>query len=255
MQSNPHRLVRTCHAVALVALLGLAATAAQGQHGAVQDVESLAARAGQDLEAAVQRTQPLVERYGYAGVAGAVSLEGFGIPAPGQSLLMAGALESAKGHMHLALLLPIAVLAAVLGNSLGYVIGRRGGRPLLRRLGVNEAREAKLAGLFDRYGGGFILMARFFDGPRQLNGILAGTLAMPWWLFTVFNVAGALLWVGLWGLGTFYLSEHLHAIHDVLRRINPWVAGIVVAAVIAVLVYLFRGRRRTPRRPAPGEPG
>jgi membrane protein DedA with SNARE-associated domain len=93
------------------------------------------------------------------------------------------------------------------------------------------------------------------DGPRQLNGILAGTLAMPWWLFTVFNVAGAVLWVGLWGLGTFYLSEHLHAIHAVLQRINPWVAGVVLVAAIAVVVYLFRGRRRSPRRPAPAEPG
>lgn len=231
-------------AVVLIALLGPPAAAAEGPHAPVQDAEAVVARLGHDLEAAVGKMQPLVERYGYAGVAGAVSLEGFGIPAPGQSLLMAGALESARGHMHLMLLLPIAVLAAVLGNSLGYLIGRRGGRPLLRRLGVNEAREAKLSGLFERYGGGFILMARFLDGPRQLNGIVAGTLAMPWWLFTVFNVAGAVLWVGLWGLGTFYLSEHLHAIHDVLRRINPWVAGVVLVAAIAVVVYLFRGRRR-----------
>jgi membrane protein DedA with SNARE-associated domain len=65
----------------------------------------------------------------------------------------------------------------------------------------------------------------------------------------VFNVAGAVLWVGLWGLGTFYLSEHLHVIHAVLRRINPWVAGVVLVAVVAVVVYLFRGGRRLPLQP------
>ena len=142
------------------------------------------------------------------------------------------------------LLLTLAVIAAVLGNSLGYVIGRHGGRPLLRRLHVNAAHEAKLTALFDRFGGGFILLARFFDGPRHLNGILAGTLAMPWWLFTVFNVAGAVLWVSVWGLGTFYLTEHLHAVDAALRALNPWVAGIAVAGVLAVIWYLFRGRRR-----------
>jgi membrane protein DedA with SNARE-associated domain len=242
--------VQALELVVLIALLGaLPADAADGPHAAVDNVEVLAERLGRDLEAAVKKMQPLVERYGYAGVAGAVALEGFGIPAPGQSLLMAGALEAARGHMQLMLLLPIAVLAAVLGNSLGYLIGRRGGRPLLRRLGVNAMREAKLSGLFERYGGGFILLARFVDGPRQLNGILAGTLAMPWWLFTVFNVAGAVLWIGLWGLGAFYLSEHLHAIHHVLRRVNPWVAGVVLVAVVAAIVYLFRGRARPPRRP------
>jgi membrane protein DedA with SNARE-associated domain len=226
--------------VALLALPGITLA----QHALEADAEALAGAASRDLKAAVARMQPLVERYGYAGVAAAVSVEGFGVPAPGQTLLMAGALEAARGHMHPLLLFPLAVLAAVLGNSLGYLIGKRGGRPLLRRLHVNEAREAKLAGLFERFGGGFIVLARFFDGPRQLNGILAGTLAMPWWLFTVFNVLGALLWVGVWGLGTFYLAEHLHAVHALIQKINPWIAGAVALALIAVLAYLFRGRRR-----------
>ena len=231
----------------LIGLLALAGPAF-AQHAVEKDLTAAAGAASRDLETAVQRMQPLVERYGYIGVAGAVSMEGFGVPAPGQSLLMAGALEAARGHMHMALLFAVAVLAATLGNSLGYLIGKLGGRPLLRKLRVNEAREAKLAGLFDRYGGGFILLARFFDGPRQLNGILAGTFSMPWWLFTVFNVIGAALWVSVWGLGTFYLSEHLHSVDALLRQINPWIAGIVVISVIGVVIYLFRGQRQTQPR-------
>jgi membrane protein DedA with SNARE-associated domain len=123
------------------------------------------------------------------------------------------------------------------------LIGRKGGRPLLRKLRVNEEREQKLSALFERFGGGFILLARFVDGPRQLNGILAGMLEMRWWVFTLFNVLGALLWVGIWGLGTFYLSEHVHAIDAFLRRINPWAIGIVLVVLLALGVYLFRGRR------------
>ena len=241
--TRPFDLTQVLRAAILVGLLALPGGAV-AQHALEADVEAFAAEASGELEAAIARMQPMLERYGYAGVAGAVSVEGFGVPAPGQTLLMAGALEAARGHMHPVFLFLLAMLAAVLGNSLGYVIGKRGGRALLRRLHVNEAREAKLTGLFDRFGGGFIVLARFFDGPRQLNGILAGTLAMPWWLFTVFNVLGAVLWVGIWGLGTYYLYEHLHAAHALIRKLNPWIAGAVALALIAGVVYLVRGRRR-----------
>jgi membrane protein DedA with SNARE-associated domain len=247
MKANrPHQrvTVRALLAAMLIGLTALAGTAFS-QNAAERDFKTAAEDASSDMNAAVKRMQPLVERYGYIGVAGAVSLEGFGVPAPGQSLLMAGALEAARGHMYMALLFAVAVLAAMLGNSLGYLIGKRGGRPLLRKLRVNEARETRLANLFERYGGGFILLARFVDGPRQLNGILAGTFGMPWWLFTVFNVIGAVLWVSVWGLGTFFLSEHLHALDALLRQVNPWIAGSVVVAAIAMVIYLFRGRRQT----------
>ncbi|MGB5737509.1 MAG: DedA family protein [Thiohalocapsa sp.] len=228
----------------LLCVIGLVCVTTTGAF-AEGKVESATTHVAHDLEQAVAKMQPVVERYGYAGVAGAVSVEGFGMPAPGQSILMAATLEAARGHLHIGLLLTLAVLAAVAGNSLGYVIGKRGGRPLLRKLRVNEAREAKIAALFERYGGGFVLLARFLDGPRQLNGIVAGVLEMRWWVFTTFNVLGALLWVGIWGLGTYYLSEHVVAIETVLRRINPWFAGFVVVGVLAILVYLFVGRGRT----------
>ena len=237
----PTWLLRIPFTTGLLCML-LAGAAAQAQTSA--DMKAEAGHIAHDLEHGIAKMQPMVERYGYAGVAGAVSVEGFGMPAPGQTMLMAGSLEAARGHMHIGLLLLLAVLAAVAGNSLGYLIGKRGGRPLLRKLRVNEAHEAKLAGLFERYGGGFVLLARFVDGPRQLNGIVAGMLEMRWWVFTAFNVAGAVLWVGIWGLGTYYLSEHLSAINAFIHRINPWVGGIVAVGVLTMLVYLFRGRSR-----------
>lgn len=220
-------------------------TALASQTRVAQEIEATTEHVVHDLEDAVAKMRPLVQRYGYIGVAGAVSVEGFGIPAPGQTMLMAGALEATSGHPHIVLLLVLAVFAAVAGNSLGYLIGKIGGRPLLRKLRVSEVREAKIAALFERYGGGFILLARFMDGPRQLNGIIAGTLEMRWWVFTAFNIVGAVLWVSIWGLGTWYLSEHLHAIDAFIRQINPWASGIVVLGVLALVVYLFLGRKGT----------
>jgi membrane protein DedA with SNARE-associated domain len=244
-RSRPARHAPKAILVLCLSLIGPSAqaqtpTPTQERHG----LEASAQHMENDLRDAVAKMQPLVERYGYAGVAGAVSVEGFGMPAPGQTMLMAAALEAARGHLHIGLLLTLAVLAAVAGNSLGYLIGKRGGRPLLRKLRVNEAHEAKIGALFERYGGGFILLARFLDGPRQLNGVIAGVLEMRWLVFTAFNVAGAVLWVGTWGLGTYYLSEHLVAIEAFLRKINPWVGGFVAVGVLMMLVYLFRGRRR-----------
>ena len=228
-----------------LALLGLPAITPTAHAEAMRELEQAAEHLGAGLKHGVENMQPLVEQYGYAGVAGAVTAEGMGLPAPGQTLLMAAALEAARGgHLNIVLLGAIALLAAVLGNSLGYLVGRAGGRPLLRKLGANAAREENLVALFQRFGGGFVMLARFLDGPRQLNGILAGVLEMRWWTFTLFNVLGALLWVGIWGLGTYYLWEHVGTVHTFLTRINPWVAGAVAVGLVAALGYLFRGRRR-----------
>ncbi len=239
------RLTRGLRENLRIALLGLL-VAAPVQAQTSRELTASADHMLEDLEGAVMAAQPLLERYGYAGLAGAISVEGFGVPAPGQTVLMGAALESARGHLHIGLVVALAVLAAVTGNSLGYLFGKLGGRPLLRKLGVNQTREAKIAALFERYGGGFILLARFLDGPRQLNGIVAGILEMRWWVFTAFNIIGAVLWASLWGLGTFYVSEHLHAVDAFLRRLNPWVIGMVLIGVVAMFVYLFLGRRRQP---------
>jgi membrane protein DedA with SNARE-associated domain len=101
--------------------------------------------------------------------------------------------------------------------------------------------------LFERYGGGFIVLARFLDGARQLNGIVAGILGMRWWIFTAFNVLGALLWVGVWGMGTYYLSEHVQTVDALIQKVNPWFSGFVVLAAVGMILYLLRGRSASTR--------
>jgi len=143
-----------------------------------------------DLEQAVARVQPVLDRYGYLVVFLTILVEGVGIPAPGQTFLIAASLSAAHGNLNLVWVLISACLAAGLGNSLGYLLGRWGGRRLLARFKVRGDRLARLEEKFRRYGGGVVLVARFFDGLRQLNGIIAGMLEMPWKIFTGFNVLG-----------------------------------------------------------------
>jgi membrane protein DedA with SNARE-associated domain len=196
-----------------------------------------------DLDQAVARVQPVFERYGYLAVFLAILVEGVGIPAPGQTFLIAAALSAAHGKLSLVWVLIAACLAAGLGNSLGYLLGRWGGRRLLARLKVRGDRLARLEEKFRRYGGGLVLVARFFDGLRQLNGIVAGMLAMPGKIFMAFNVLGAILWTGVWGLGTYFLDQEISPVHRALGRIEPFVVALTLVGLLALMVYLFRRRR------------
>ena len=195
------------------------------------------------FERSLARVQPLLQRYGYGAAFAAVMVEGMGIPTPGQTLLMAGALEAAEGRMSIVLLLILVTTAATVGNSIGYAIGRWGGRTALNKLKVNPQRQQYLDDLFKRRGGVVILLARFLDGLRQLNGIVAGVLQMPWWTFTAYNVAGALLWTCSWGLGTYYLGRDIHFIAAFFHRHRPLLLVLGAIAFVALLVYLLRSKR------------
>ena len=207
--------------------------------------ETLSRQLLEKVQHDIALVKPWLDRYGYGAVFVAVGVEGFGIPAPGETLLVAGALAATglTTGLNIGGLLLTAFLAAVLGNSLGYWIGHRGGRALLQRFRVDERHLQKIERGFGRYGGGLIVIARFFDGLRQLSGIAAGILKMPWWTFTLFNVLGAVLWVGCWGLGVYYLDEHLHVILAIVRRLNPWVAtGTLLTIGVLIGWGWFRWR-------------
>jgi membrane protein DedA with SNARE-associated domain len=206
----------------------------------------------QDLKHAVARVQPLLLRYGYPALFLAIMVEGVGLLAPGQTLLMAAAFAAAQGRLSIVWVLLCAFTAAAVGNSLGYLIGRRGGRPLLRRLKVNEQHLAKMEAHFSRGGKWVVLVARFVDGLRQLNGIVAGLLKMPWPVFTTFNILGAALWTGVWGLGVFFFDKEVVSLHLTLHEIKPWAAAFFLLAVLALVVHLLRPSRKKEMGGGPG---
>ena len=192
--------------------------------------------------------KPWLEHYGYFALFGGVFVEGFGLPAPGETLIIAAALLAGQGDMQLAAVLLTAWLAAVLGDNLGYLLGRWGGRRLFLKIGVKEDHLARVEGFFKRYGGGLVVAARFFEILRQLNGVVAGSMRMPWWRFVTFNALGAALWVGFWGGGVFLLGKHFEQVESVLRSLAPYVIGLGLMALAALGWYLLasgRGRAGT----------
>lgn len=203
-----------------------------------------------DLHDALSQVAPYLDRYGYAAVVGALLLESFGLPLPGETMLIAGAALAAEGELRLAPLLACAWLAAVVGDNIGFAIGRFGGRRLItrygQRIGVTERRLARVEGFFQRFGGEVVLIARFIALVRQLNGLVAGTVGMGWWRFLAYNAAGAALWVSAWGFGVYYFGQTLG---HVVARVHGWgyAIGLVGLLVIATAVALYgRRHRRVP---------
>ena len=194
---------------------------------------------------------PVLDHYGYLAVAGLVLVESFGVPAPAQTLLIAAGVYAGDGRLNVVLVAVIGFLAAVAGDSIGFWIGRLGGRRLVLRLGryvfLTEARLDKAEGFFDRHGGRIVAVARFVDGLRQFNGIVAGVVNMRWWRFLVFNMIGAALWSAVWTALGYKAGQHIDRIYDTVSRYQTYFL-IVVAVVIVLLVarLLWKHRRRTP---------
>jgi len=201
------------------------------------------------LEGILAEAAPWLHRYGYAAVAFAVMLEGTGIPLPGTILTSGAALLAGQGELSVLAVWSTAWLAATAGDNLGYWLGRSGGRRLLLRGGVSRRRLARLGGFFRRYGVWLLLFGRFFDGTRQLDGLVAGSAQMPWPRFFAADLVGSAFWVTVWVVGPYALDKHAAVLHRWLGYINPWIAGGVFVALAATAFVLFR--RGTPDREEP----
>ncbi|WP_448316300.1 DedA family protein [Streptomyces sp. CO7] len=198
--------------------------------------------------------EPLLGHYGYWAVAGVILVEDFGVPIPGEAILIAAGVLAGAGRLDIVAVALIAFAAAVMGDNIGYLIGRYGGRALVHRWGryvfLTPERFARAEAFFARHGGKIVTVARFVDGLRQVNGIVAGTTGMPWRRFLAFNALGAALWVGLWATLAYAAGDHITEIYATVSRYQRWVLvglGVLVAAVVAR--YLLRRRHRRAERP------
>jgi len=188
----------------------------------------------------VSRFEPLLLHYGLVIIMAGVAVEGFGIPAPGQTLLVAGAVLASRGKFDITLLLVSTWFATIIGNLIGYYLGRLGGRKLLARLPVDAVRFERMERLCERHGSKLILVARFIEGLRQLSNLLVGILQMPPLLFLLMTSLGAALWVGVWGLGAFFLDRNFHTFAIGFSYLSPYTWAVTLLVVLSLGIYLFR---------------
>ena len=201
-----------------------------------------------DLPGFLHGVAPILDRWGYLAVAAMIGVESFGVPAPGQTIMVAAAIYAGAGRLNIIGVAAIASVAAVLGDNVGYWIGVRGGRKVVHRWGkyvfLTPERLARAEGFFARRGSRIVVIARFIDGLRQFNGVIAGITAMPWRTFLIYNAIGAALWVGWWTSVAYVLGNHLVEIIEHAHRYKWWAIAITTLAVVAYITLHLRHIRR-----------
>ncbi|MEV5802475.1 DedA family protein [Streptomyces collinus] len=182
---------------------------------------------------------PLLDHYGYWAVGAVILVEDFGVPAPGETILLAAGVFAGAGRLNIYAVAAVAFVAAVLGDNIGYLIGRSGGRAFVHRWGryvfLTSKRFQAAEEFFGRHGGKIVTVARFVEGLRQANGIIAGTSGMAWRRFLLFNALGAALWVGLWATLSYLVGSHITTVYDEISRYQVYVLvalGVLFAAFV-----------------------
>jgi membrane protein DedA with SNARE-associated domain len=188
--------------------------------------------------------EPTLRDWGYLALGGFLFLEDFGVPLPGETMLIAASLYAGAGHLNVFVVAIVGFAAAVAGDNVGYLIGRRGGRELVERFGryvlITPARLDRAERFFSRHGGKIVTVARFVEGLRQFNGIIAGIAEMHWARFLAFNALGAAIWVGVWTSAGYFAGNNVEAI----SRDLTWVGLAIGVVVLALAVRHVIGRRR-----------
>jgi undecaprenyl-diphosphatase len=141
---------------------------------------------------------PVPSQIGYVALGGIILGESAGLPVPGETALITAGGLVAAGHLSLPLVILVATLAAIAGDTIGYWLGRRGGRALLLRdgFGATHRRHAvqRADRFFARYGAATVFFGRWVPGVRIVAAVSAGAARMPWPRFAVANAAGGLAW-------------------------------------------------------------
>ncbi len=188
---------------------------------------------------------PFFASYGYLLIFLGVFLEnsaGLGLIIPGETILILGSFFAARGSLNLVTVIVIAFVGAVLGDNLGYYIGRRGGRRVLLKYGkyvfVNRHRLAHVDRYFKKHGGKTIFIARFTSFLRALAALVAGSAKMPYKQFFLYDFTGALIWSIVISLLGYFLGGNWDLIDKIIRRMGY--AAFVLLIVIIAGIFFFR---------------
>lgn len=188
----------------------------------------------------------LLEHYGYSLVGIIVMLESMGAPLPGESLIIGTALYCAATHkLDIVWVIVVAIAGAIMGDNLGYLIGRSVGfRVLARwggRIGLTEERLLLGRYLFRKHGGKVVFFGRFIAILRTFAALLAGANRMPWHTFLLYNTLGGIGWAGGYSLAAYLLGSQVEKIS------GPLGIGFGIVAVLVLgsgFLFLKRNEKR-----------
>jgi membrane protein DedA with SNARE-associated domain len=187
----------------------------------------------------------LVHHFGLLALFAIVMLESGGVPLPGETALVAAGVFASQGHLDITAVVAVAAAAAIVGDNLGYWVGRTGGRALLERHRHLSRWFGRVLpwseGFFARHGPKTIFIGRFFSVLRVTAAWMAGVSRMHWWTFFLWNAAGGICWAVLVGLVAYFLGQ---AAADAIAHYGLIGGVALVALALTVLVGFHFWRKR-----------
>src|SRR3989344_1338329 len=191
----------------------------------------------------------LIQAFGYLGIFAIIFAESglfFGFFLPGDSLLFAAGLLASQGVLHIAFLIPIVIVAAILGDNVGYWFGARVGPKIFIRdnsFFFNKKHLERTRNFYIKYGSRAVVIARFAPIVRTFTPILAGVGQMRYQEFLRYNIIGGVLW----GAGVPLVGYSLgRVIPNLEHYLTPIILGIIAVSFIPVIREILLSRKSTP---------
>ena len=174
-----------------------------------------------------------------------VAMESAGVPLPGETALITAAVLASQGHYSIVWVIVVAAAGAIIGDNIGYWLGRIGGRALLRRIPIVRDHFERILPpaerFFRQHGSKTVFIARFVAILRVTSAWLAGISHMPWWRFLMWNAAGGIVWAVGVGLIAFELGR---AVADAISRYGLYAGvAIVILFLLGLVILRFSGKR------------
>ncbi|MFM7394463.1 MAG: DedA family protein [Cyanobium sp.] len=202
----------------------------------------------------------LLRHWGYGLIFVAMLLENAGVPIPGETVTLLGGYAAGSGQLSLAGVMGAAASGAILGDNIGYWLGRRAGWGLILRVGrlLRQSPEQleRLRARFLRHAGTSVLLGRFVAVLRVIAGPMAGAVGMPWPRFVLFNAAGAVLWAGTM-VSLAWVGGRWIPFDRMVKGVVEFGLGALVLVVVLLLLprLLDRAEQRLEREPPTLEEG
>jgi membrane protein DedA with SNARE-associated domain len=194
--------------------------------------------------AAIINVTHLVENFGYPLLFLIVMAESSGVPIPGETALIAAGVLASQGKLEIQFVIALAALAAIVGDNIGYQIGRRGGRWLLERPGrfEHQRQQVLVTGepFFERHGPKAVFFGRFVLGLRVWASWLAGANHMRWRSFFFWNACGGICWATGVGLIAYFLGK---SAGSAIEAFGIYGLAALLLAIGVFLVAHFRHRQ------------
>jgi membrane protein DedA with SNARE-associated domain len=200
----------------------------------------------------------LSQNLGYPVIGLVVGMEALGIPLPGETAVIFGGLAASTGRLSIVLVIVVAAAGAIIGDNIGFLIGRRGGRALLTRPGRFYAERQRVIAIgdpfFERHGAKAVFFARWIAGLRVWASWLAGASSMHWRTFLLWNALGGTAWATSVALAAYFGGNAVERVFSKVGLYGGIAAGVLIVAAIAYYFVRVRPRRRRAAASEPAAP-